>query len=642
MKAAKQKEPSSVLKKKREEKIRQMMEQKGIKMKKVEIKITPRKIFTVLLTLLMIGWVVNAFFSYVKKNLEIPFSQAITDIKEQKVEEVEIAGDRITLFYQDQGVKITRKESQESLVAILQRENIDPSSIKIRVANQDTAEIWINILINIVPLLLMGWLFYSIFRQAKGTQNSIFSFGKSRAKPFIKGKQSVTFADVAGVEEAKQELREVVDFLKHPGKYRKLGARTPKGVLLVGPPGTGKTLLARAVAGEAGVPFYSMAGSEFMEMLVGVGSARMRDLFETAKKHAPAIIFIDEIESIGRMRSIGGFSGGHDEREQTLNQMLVEMDGFTPNDNVVVIGATNRPDLLDAALLRPGRFDRRIVLDMPDIVGREAILKIHARGKPFASEVNWRRVAKRTVGFSGADLENMLNEAAILAARRRKKLIGMEEIEEAATKVKLGPERKRLQSKKEKEVAAYHEGGHALVSHFLPHMDPVSRVSIVARGLTLGHTFIAPARDRTQTTKTRLLEQIAVMLGGRAAEEVIFKEMTVGASDDIRRATELAREMVVSFGMSRLGPISFSSRPSEDQWGKLLPTEGASLSSKTQEKIDQEVKTIIARQYNLSKEIITKHRSLLEKIAKNLLKKETIDQDQFEAIVGKKKVLASI
>jgi len=625
-------------KNKKQEKV--LASKRSIKVKKVEVKITPRKILTGILVVLLIVWVFGALSGYVKESLEISLSQAITDIKENKVKNIEVAENQITLFYEDDKVALTRKEPQDSLVTILQNEEIDPSGLDIKVVNQAFSQIWFDIFINFVPLILIGIFFYVMFKQARGAQESIFSFGKSKAKPFFKGRQNVTFTDVAGIEEAKQELVEIVDFLKHPGKYRKLGARTPKGVLLVGPPGTGKTLLARALAGEANVPFYSMAGSEFMEMLVGVGSARMRDLFLTAKKHAPSIIFIDEIESIGRMRSSGGFSGGHGEREQTLNQMLVEMDGFTPNDNVVVIGATNRPDLLDMALLRPGRFDRRVVLDMPDIVGRRAILKIHARGKPFAKNVSWQRIAKRTVGFSGADLENMLNEAAILAARHERGTINMNDLEEAATKVKLGPERKRLQSKREKEMAAYHESGHALVIHFLPHMDPVGRVSIVARGLTLGHTFIPPSRDRTQETKTRLLEQVTAILGGRAAEKLVFSEMTTGASNDINKATSIARQMVVDFGMSSLGPVSFGPQPIETKFGQLIASE-REISSATQAKIDKEIKQIIDQSYEKAKKIIKAHRSDLDKLAKELLRKETLGQEQFEVIMGKKKVVKS-
>jgi cell division protease FtsH len=600
------------------------------KIKKVEIKIDLKKVITWIVAIFFIFWLLGVVANFAVSPKEISFSQALTDIKDERVEKIEVSGNQIDLFYQDQTLATTRKETGESLVVILQGEGIDPTGLEIVVKDEALSKVWIDILLTVIPLVLIGGFFYYTFKQARGAQDSIFSFGKSRAKQFFKGKQDTTFTDVAGVDEAKKEMEEVVDFLKHPGKYRRLGARTPKGVLLVGPPGTGKTLLARAVAGEAGVPFYSMAGSEFMEMLVGVGSARMRDLFETAKKNAPAIIFIDEIESIGRSRS-KIISGGHDEREQTLNQMLVEMDGFSPNDNVIVIGASNRPDLLDLALLRPGRFDRRVVLDMPDIQGRGAILKIHAQGKPFAKSVDWERVAKQTVGFSGADLENMLNEAAILAARDNKEAIEMEDLEEAATKVKLGPQKRRLQSKKEREIAAYHEAGHALIAHLLPNVDPIGRVSIVARGITLGHTMISPAQDRTQETKTRLLERLSVLLGGRAAEELIFSEMTTGAADDIKKASQLARSLVVDFGMSSLGPITWDNQDSQDSWTVLDP-----ISPRTKDKIDKEMEAIVGQAYQRARQLLRENKNVLVKLARELLVKETLDQAEFENVVGRK------
>ena len=601
------------------------------KFKKVEIKIDLKKILTWVLTIFLIFWFLGVLANLTVSPEEISFSQALADIKNEKVEKVEILGNQINLNYRDQTLTTTRKESGESLVSILQQEGIDPSGLEITVKDETLSRVWVDVLLTIIPLVLIGGFFYYTFKQAKGAQDSIFSFGKSKAKQFFKGKQDATFADVAGVDEAKGELEEVVDFLKHPGKYRRLGARTPKGVLLVGPPGTGKTLLARAVAGEANVPFYSMAGSEFMEMLVGVGSARMRDLFETAKKNAPAIIFIDEIESIGRSRS-RTVSSGHDEREQTLNQMLVEMDGFSPNDNVIVIGASNRPDLLDSALLRPGRFDRRVVLDMPDIQGRGAILKIHAQGKPFAESVNWERIAKQTVGFSGADLENMLNEAAILAARSNKKSIEMEDLEEAATKVKLGPQKKRLQSEQERKIAAYHESGHALIAHLLPNVDPIGRVSIVARGLTLGHTMISPIQDRSQETKTRLRERLSVLLAGRAAEELVFSEMTTGASDDIKKANQLARSMVVDFGMSSLGPVTWDGQDEEEEWSIVDP-----ISAKMKARIDGEIEVIVNQAYRQAKKLLKENKGILTKLAQELLVKETLDQVEFEKVVGKKK-----
>ena len=601
------------------------------KFKKVEIKINLKKIFTWILAIFLVFWLLGALANFAVSPEEVSFSQALSDIKNEKVEEIEVSGDKISLYYQDESLVTTRKEPGDSLVSILQQEGIDPSGLEINVKDETLSQVWVDVLLTIIPLVLIGGFFYYTFKQARGAQDSIFSFGKSKAKQFFKGKQDATFADVAGVDEAKRELEEVVDFLKHPGKYRRLGARTPKGVLLVGPPGTGKTLLARAVAGEANVPFYSMAGSEFMEMLVGVGSARMRDLFETAKKNAPAIIFIDEIESIGRSRS-RTVSSGHDEREQTLNQMLVEMDGFSPNDNVIVIGASNRPDLLDLALLRPGRFDRRVVLDMPDIQGRGAILKIHAQGKPFTESVNWERIAKQTVGFSGADLENMLNEAAILAARSNKKAIEMEDLEEAATKVKLGPQKKRLQSEQERKIAAYHESGHALIAHLLPNVDPIGRVSIVARGLTLGHTMISPIQDRSQETKTRLRERLSVLLAGRAAEELVFSEMTTGASDDIKKANQLARSMVVDFGMSSLGPVTWDGQDEEEEWSIVDP-----ISAKMKARIDGEIEVIVNQAYRQAKKLLKENKTVLAKLAQELLVKETLDQAEFEKVVGKKK-----
>lgn len=571
---------------------------------------------------------------------KVEISQALSDIKEQRVEKVTIENEKLILTYKNGDIKTTVKEENQSFVELLEKAGIDPLSVNYDVVDQTVAKAVGGVLSVLLPLGLMAAFFYFIIRaQNKGAQD-IFSFGRSRAKLFAKGKQSITFDDVAGVEDAKKELEEVVDFLKNPRKYSSIGARTPKGVLLVGPSGVGKTLLARAVAGEAGVPFFSMAGSEFMEMLVGVGASRVRDLFAQAKASAPSIIFIDEIDAIGRQRG-RGFIGGHDEREQTLNQILVEMDGFTPNDNVVVIAATNRGDLLDPALLRPGRFDRRVMLDMPDKEGREAILKIHARGKRFLKSIDWGRVAERTVGFSGADLENMLNEAAILAARQGKRAIGLEDIEEAATKVKLGPAKKKLQSEEDRRLTAYHEGGHAIVTHFLPRMDPVHRISIVARGMSLGHTLIPPAADRTHETKSRILEQITAMLGGRAAEEVVFNEMTSGASNDIERATQLARAMVTDFGMSSLGPINLGPQIEYNEFGKPTWVEPAQVSQAMQEKVDAEVKRIVDSCYQKALSLIKKNKDKLDKVAEKLLEKETLDREAFEKIVGKKNSAAS-
>ena len=560
-----------------------------------------------------------------------PISKVIADVRDSKVDNVEIDGDRISVKLKDGGTYVSRKEENQSLFTALQAAKVDPSGANITIKDRTFSQAWVTILTTFLPLGLMVLFFFFIFRQAREGASSVFSFGQSRAKQFNRDLPKTTFADVAGVDEAKQELQEVVDFLKHPEKYKAIGARTPKGVLLVGPAGTGKTLLARAVAGEANAPFYSVAGSEFMEMLVGVGAARVRDLFAQAKKSAPAIIFIDEVESIGRMRGTG-FSGGHDEREQTLNQILVEMDGFAPNESVMVMAATNRPDMLDPALTRPGRFDRRVALDLPDIEGRKAIIKIHMKGKPFSKEVDVERIARRTVGFSGADLANMLNEAAILAAREVRKEINNIDLEEAATKVKLGPQRKRMQSMEERKMTAYHEGGHAIVAHFLPNVDPVHRISIVARGGTGGHTLVPPSIDRYTETKTRLIETIATLMGGRAAEDLVFGEYTTGASSDLSIATNTAREMVTEFGMSDLGPTIFATSPQFGAWpGEGTPT----ISDEVAAKIDKEVSKIIDAGYKKAKDTLVKNRKKLDLVAETLLEKETLERDDFEKLVGK-------
>jgi len=589
-----------------------------------------------LLIWLLVGAVVLSFlFSFPsKQNVtgeEVALSQALNDIKANKIKEAKIEENKIVLTYQDDKIRFSRKEPQVSFTEILKSAEINPESINFIIKDTSLSQVWMNILSGVLPFILMIVFFFFIFRQARGAQDSIFSFGRSKAQVFSKGKQSITFKDVAGVDEAKKELKEVVDFLKHPGKYRKLGARTPKGVLLVGPSGTGKTLLAKAIAGEAGVPFFSMAGSEFMEMLVGVGASRARDLFNNAKKAAPAIIFIDEIDAIGRQRGLG-FTGGHDEREQTLNQILVEMDGFTPNDNVIVLAATNRGDLLDPALLRPGRFDRRVVLDMPDMEDRKAILAIHARGKPFIKDVDWDNVARRTVGFSGADLENMLNEAAILAARENRNSINAEDIEEAATKVKLGPEKKRLQSEEERKMTAYHEAGHGVVSFVLPNIDPVHRISIVSRGMAMGFTLIPPRKDRYTETKSHLLETITTLLGGRAAEELIFNEFTGGAASDIDQATRIARQMVVDFGMSSLGPTYLGPQIETTEWGRswMQPSE---ISPDMQSKVDKEIKRIVDESYKRALEILKKAKKKLDVIADKLVKQETLEGEEFEKLM---------
>jgi len=581
--------------------------------------------------LLFLGLIYWAFTTPVSSPQTLPISQVLTLIDEGKVERIEVTGNTLEVTLKSGETATSQKEPGSSFLEVLAQSGVDPAKVSAGIAVKDGFP-WLDILLgSILPVALLVFFFFFFFRRAQGNAQDILSFGRSRAQLFVRGRQTrITFSDVAGVDEAKQELEEVVDFLKNAGKYRALGARIPKGVLLVGPAGTGKTLLARAVAGEANAPFYSMSGSEFMEMLVGVGAARVRDLFETAKKNSPSIIFIDEIESIGRQRG-GAMTGGHEEREQTLNQILTEMDGFTPTDNVIVLAATNRPELLDPALTRPGRFDRRVVLDLPDIEGREAIVKIHARGKPFAKDVDFRKIAKRTVGFSGADLENMLNEAAILAAGSGRKQITNSDVEESATKVKLGPEKRRLQSPQEKKMTAYHEGGHAMVSAKLPHTDPVHRVSIVSRGLALGFTETPPLADKYQHTETELLERIATMMGGRAAEEVVFGEFTAGASSDLAQATLLARRMVEELGMSELGPVSFAA--GERAWFGVMG-EAQSWSNEMSSKVDAEVKKILDGAYEVAKKIVLAQRKRLDKVAEALLEKETLDGDEFAKLIA--------
>lgn len=595
-----------------------------------------KNLFIIFFVLLFIYYAFSSVNSEVKKILpEKPISTVINEIKENKVKKIEIFDNRIIIYYKsDNKMAMAFKEANDSFIKTLKDNEVDLKNIAVSVKDTQTSSGLINFIANVIPTILMIAFFVFLFRQAKGAQDSVFSFGQARAKRFTKDMSKITFANVAGVNEAKKELEEVVDFLKHPEKYKKVGARTPKGVLLVGPSGCGKTLLAKAVAGEAGVPFFSIAGSEFMEMLVGIGAARVRDLFDNAKKNAPSIIFIDEIDAIGRARSFGVMPA-HDEREQTLNQILVEMDGFEPTERVVVIAATNRGDLLDPALLRPGRFDRRIMVDYPDMEGRKAIIKIHAKGKPFAKNVEWEKVAKRTVGFSGADLENMLNEAAIYAARKNSSEITMGDIEEAATKVKLGPEKKRLQSDFDKRLTAYHEAGHAIVSHFLPHTDPVHRISIVSRGMALGYTLIPPTKDKLHETKTHLLEQIAVMMGGRAAEQTIFNEITTGAANDFDQATSIARQMVVEYGMSDLGPINLGPTLDITEWGKSY-LEPSNISQEMLAKIDNEIKKILDQSYQKAVEIIRAKKNILDKVAEALIAKESLDQEEFETIVGSK------
>lgn len=609
----------------------------GVKIKKIEI--GPAQIMKSLISLLLFYMIGSALItSLVGNNLsKVPLSTLIEAIKKDEVKEMTVMDNEIIATLKDpaspetmtgqEKVLVASKESNVSMSEILQREGIEVSSLTFNVENRSgwkaLGEILGTLLGIGLPILFILWFFN---RQNGAQGGGVFGFGKSTAKLFIKGKQNITFKDVAGVEEAKRDLEEVVDFLKHPEKYQKMGARAPRGVLLVGPAGVGKTLLAKAVAGEANVPFYSMAGSEFMEMLVGVGASRVRDLFGTAKKAGKAIIFIDEIDAIGRMR--GGIDGGHGEREQTLNQILVEMDGFETNTAVVVLAATNRGDLLDPALLRPGRFDRRVVLEMPDLKDRGEIIKIHARGKPFAKGVDWTTVARRTVGFSGADLENMLNEAAIKAARENKKEIGMEDVEEAALKVKLGSEKRRDQAEEDKLMTAYHEAGHAIVN-YAEGLDPVHRISIVSRGMALGFTLIPPKKDRVHETKSRLIKQMAMAMGGRAAEALVFNDITTGASSDINHVTNIARNMVVEWGMSELGPINWGPQIDTDDFGKAW-MEPSKISDGMQEKVDEEIKKLVNAALLRAEELLKKNRKKLDGLAKMLVEKESLDETEFE------------
>jgi cell division protease FtsH len=511
----------------------------------------------------------------------------------------------------------------------------DPAhcSINYSAVEESAAGQWVGILITaFLPVLLIGAFIFFMMRQAQGTNNQAMSFGKSRARMFLGNKTVITFNDVAGVDEAKQELTEVVEFLKYPEKFNSLGARIPRGVLLVGPPGTGKTLLARAVAGEAGVPFFSISGSEFVEMFVGVGASRVRDLFEQAKRNSPCIVFVDEIDAVGRQRG-AGLGGSHDEREQTLNQILVEMDGFDTNTNVIVVAATNRPDVLDPALLRPGRFDRQVVLDRPDIRGRREILNVHIKGKPLDKSVDLDELARRTPGFSGADLANLVNEAAILAARHNKKSVAPADFNEAIDRVVAGPERRsRLITPEEKTIIAYHEGGHAVVQRVLPKCDPVSKVTIVSRGMALGYTMSLPSEDRYLHSKSEFEDKLAGMLGGHVAEEIVFGDTTTGASNDIEKATGLARAMVTQYGMSeKLGPLTFGKKDEMIFLGREI-SEQRNYSDEVAAKIDAEVREIIDRAYDRAKAALVQQREVLDKLAALLIEKETIESEEFEKL----------
>ncbi len=566
----------------------------------------------------------------------VSISQLVRDIKDEQVEKLMVAGSELRAVYKDEQRKKALKEPGQEALSLLESAGLNITEVDLLVEDVSVGQMFWELVLNILPLLALVVIFALLMRQARGAQDGILGFGQSKAKVFIKGKQSTKFADVGGMDEAKGELQEVVDFLKNPKKYLKVGARTPKGVLLVGPSGTGKTLLARAVAGEAGVQFLSIAGSEFMEMLVGVGASRVRDLFDTAKKLAPSIIFIDEIDAIGRARG-AGYAGGHNEREQTLNQILVEMDGFETNDNVIVMAATNRGELLDPALVRPGRFDRRVQVNLPDLEERKYIVKIHSKKKPMSDKVSIEMIAKSTVGFSGADIENMLNEAAITIAREERDQITMDDIEEASLKVKLGPSKRRLQDEYERKMTAYHEAGHAVLAHVQPFADPVHRISIVSRGRALGYTFTPPERDKLQTTKSELESKIAEMFGGRAAELFKFNEQTVGATNDIERATRIARAMVIEYGMSSLGPMNFGPQFENQDYDKMWG-EPSRISDKVQQQVDEQIQKIIGKAEEQSMSLLKKYEKELDKVALKLLEVETLDGEEFAKIMGFDKV----
>lgn len=610
--------------------------------KRIELKINLNKFFNktliyLIILFLFVPSLLGAFGAGGGRE-QITMSQMISDIRSEKVSKMEVYGQELRLTYKDDSKKIAKKEEGQQALQVLEAAGIDLEQVNTEVHDATFLQMLWELVINFLPIILMFVFFIFIFRQAKGGGDAMFGMGKSKAKVFVKGKQNISFKDVGGMDEAKKELEEIVDFLKNPKKYTRVGARTPKGVLLVGPAGTGKTLLARAVAGEANVQFLSIAGSEFMEMLVGVGASRVRDLFDTAKKIAPAIIFIDEIDAIGRTRSRNSMSS-HDEREQTLNQILVEMDGFTQNDNVIVMAATNRGDMLDPALVRPGRFDRRVQVNLPDLEERKFILSIHAKNKIFTKGMDWDKVAKRTVGFSGADLENMLNEAAIAIARESRDEVTMEDIEEASLKTKYGPSKKRLQDELEKKMTAYHEAGHAVLAHVLPYADPVHRISIVSRGQALGYTFTPPEKDKLQILKSELLDDMTVMLGGRAAEMLIFKEQTAGASNDIDRATRIARSMVVRFGMSDLGPMNFGPQYEGEDYSRAWG-EPDKPSTKIQEKVDDAMMKYIHDAEQRAMELLKKHQASLVTVAENLLEKETLDSDDFAKLMDMPKAKA--
>jgi cell division protease FtsH len=592
-----------------------------------------------LVVILALGLIIVLFLRTPSNTQQVTVSRLLADIQSDiqrgQKDNLEVASNTLTLTRGNNPTKeVATTNDGFDVTAVLKDNKIDYTGpyLVLQYDQPSSVGTWINILVALLPFLLIAGLLIFMIRQTQGSNNQAISFGKSRARMFMGNKPTVTFADVAGVEEAKQELQEIVEFLKFPDKFSALGARIPKGLLLVGPPGTGKTLISRAVAGEAGVPFFSISGSEFVEMFVGVGASRVRDLFEQAKRNSPCIVFVDEIDAVGRQRG-AGLGGSHDEREQTLNQILVEMDGFDTNTNVIVIAATNRPDVLDPALLRPGRFDRQVVLDRPDIRGRVSILQVHSKGKPLESSVTLETLAKQTPGFSGADLSNLLNESAILAARRNKRTIGMSELEEAIDRVVAGPARKsRIISEREKAITAYHEVGHALVARMLPNTDPVHKVSIVARGQAGGFTMLLPTEDRYLWSKPQFEDTLAYALGGHVAELIIFGEVTTGASNDIERVTKIARSMVTEYGMSsRIGPMALGRKEELVFLGRDL-NEQRNYSEQTAREIDEEVRSIIQEGFDKAYNVLQQNKARLIMISERLIKEETLEGPIFEAL----------
>jgi cell division protease FtsH len=566
----------------------------------------------------------------------LSINEVALGIRQGEINRIVSDENRLRVTYLDGGTRNSTKDTGpfiEQLISLgVSTEQLHPDNIRIEFKAPSP---WLGVftaLGYLLPFLILGAVFFFIFRQAQGSNNAAMSFGKSKARMFTGDQPTVTFDDVAGADESKEELKEVVEFLREPQKFIALGARIPKGVLLVGPPGTGKTLLAKAVSGEAGVPFFSISGSEFVEMFVGVGASRVRDLFEQAKRHSPCIIFVDEIDAVGRQRG-AGLGGSHDEREQTLNQMLVEMDGFDTDTNIIIMAATNRPDILDPALLRPGRFDRRVLLDRPDVRGREAILKVHTRGKPIDPHIDMTVLARSTPGFVGADIENLVNEAAILAARRNKQIITQSEFEEAIERVIAGPERKsRLISAEEKRIVAYHEAGHAVVMNTLPEADPVQKVSIIARGMAGGYTLALPAEDRILMSRKKLVAEMIGLLGGRAAEELVFDDITSGASNDIERVTKVARTMVTRLGMSdHLGPMVYGQQEELIFLGREI-SEQRDYSEAVAEQIDKQVRDLVEEAHKRARQILTEYRVKLDEVAERLLEAETISREEFESI----------